>query len=338
MSQNTGINESIIVAKRHDGPKPPTRFINLDKFPVDDKEVADLHDCLDLCAKGPIHNGWGEVSEWPSERIAAGDWTPTIWRSPGLAEASNRYANHPDLRSIKAAGLSAQATGQQLRGSYEPAETSTPGSFPILKSKGADSQTTIQSVPDEHWIPKQRNPEVLELNNGVYPEAKPILQKAGHLLITAGQRTNTARLTATASDERYAGSGWMPVTGLSAQEAKAIAVYINSTVGRLQLMRTPGKTIDFPTYSVAEAENIRIPDVKDDRVRQVLADCWEQTKDTKVPQFRDGECEVRQLWDEAVAEAMGWDTKELAQLRHLLNSEPHVRGLGYGQYGDEAVE
>ena len=58
----------------------------------------------------------------------------------------------------------------------------------------------------------------------------------------------------------------------------------------------------------------------------------------EVPQFRDGECEVRRLWDEAVAEAMGWDAAELSRLRELLHQEPHVRGLGYGQYGDEAEE
>ena len=54
-----------------------------------------------------------------------------------------------------------------------------------------------------------------------------------------------------------------------------------------------------------------------------------------VPQFRDGECEVRRLWDETVAEAMGWDAAELTRLRLLLHQEPHVRGLGYGQYADE---
>ena len=101
------------------------------------------------------------------------------------------------------------------------------------------------------------------------------------------------------------------------------------------MMRNPGRTIEFPTYSAAEAANIRIPDIKDDDIRQTLADCWERTKDMIVPQFRDGECEVRRLWDEAVAEAMGWDSAELKRLRLLLHKEPHVRGLGYGQYADE---
>ena len=91
------------------------------------------------------------------------------------------------------------------------------------------------------------------------------------------------------------------------------------------------------TRASSEANNIRIPNINDHRVRRILADCWEHTRDMEVPQFRDGECKVRQLWDKAVAEAMGWDSQEMARLRHLLHQEPHVRGLGYNQYGDEPV-
>ena len=155
------------------------------------------------------------------------------------------------------------------------------------------------------------------------------------MLITAGHRTSTARLTATADDENYVGNGWMPVTGLASEQAKALAVFINATPGRLQLMRSPGRQIPFPTYSAAEAGNIKVPNCKDANIRRILAECWEQTKDMEVPQFRDGECEVRRLWDEAVAVAMGWDPEELARLRELLSNEPHVRGLGYNQYADE---
>ena len=340
LSQNAEIDESIIVAKRHKGPKPATRFIQLDKMPVDETEVADLHRCLLDCTQGSIANGWGEVSEWPAERMASGDWTPAIWRSPELARAATRFATHPDLRAINdIPGLSVHATGQVLRGSFERAVHCTPASFPILKSKGADGQTHIQSRPDEHWIPKYRDESRRLANAGTYPEVDKILQKAGYLLITTGHRTSTARLTATADDEKYVGNGWMPVAGLSSEEAKALAVFINSTSGRLQLMRNPGRQIPFPTYSAAEAGNIRTPNVKDDSTRRILADCWERTQEMrKCRSFGHGECEVRVLWDNAVAEAMGWDSDELARLRELLNNEPHVRGLGYNQYADEMEE
>ena len=163
-----------------------------------------------------------------------------------------------------------------------------------------------------------------------------IQQKAGHLLISAGQDSKTGRLTATADDKRYVGNGWMPVAGLFPAEAKAVAVFINSTAGRLQLLRNAGRKLAFPIYNPRPIENLRVSNVKDARIRQILADCWERTKDMEVPQFRDGECEVRRLWDEAVADAMSWDAQELARLRELLNNEPHVRGLGYNQYADEA--
>ena len=103
-------------------------------------------------------------------------------------------------------------------------------------------------------------------------------------------------------------------------------------------MRSPGRKITFPLYNPADVGTIKIPNVEDNHAMQILADCWERTKDMKVPQFRDGECEVRRLWDEAVADAMGWDAQELAHLRGLLNNEPHVRGLGYNQYADELEE
>ena len=338
LSQNVEIDESIIVATRNKKNQAPTRFVHLDKLPVDEAEVSDLYRCLLECPKGQMADGWGEVSYWPAEAVIDGDWTPAIWRSGELAEAAARFANDDDLQSLDAAGLSPAATGQLLRGSFEPAAAGTPGGFPILKSKSADGQTRIQSQPDEHWIPKNHDDEVRKLNGGTYPEVDTILQKAGHLLITAGQDSKTGRVTATADDERYIGNGWMPVAGLSPSEAKAAAVFINSTVGRLQLMRHPGRKIPFPTYSAAEASSIRIPDIKDAHVRQILADCWERTRDMTVPQFRDGECEVRRLWDEAVADVMGWDAEELAHLRNLLHNEPHVRGLGYGQYADAVEE
>ena len=336
MSQHTSIHESIIVMRRHVGPRPPTRFINLDRMPMGEGEVADFHRCLMDCEEGLMANGWGEVSYWPAELIETGDWSPAIWRSSELALGASMFANHPDLSKIgEFPGVSIHDTGRTLRGSFKPTETGRPGAFPILKSKGAEGQLRIHSTPDEHWLPKKDEDELRRLNGGTYREADRLLQKAGHLLITSGQRNNTARLTATAGDAAFVGNGWMPVTGLSSGEAKAAAVFINSTAGRLQLMRNPGMTIAFPEYSVSEAKNIRIPDIRNESVRRILVKCWEDTKSMVIPQFSSGECEMRRLWDEAVAEAMGWDAAELTRLRLLLHQEPHVRGLGYGQYADE---
>ena len=323
MSQNTNINESVVVLRRYeDGSKPPTRFVHLDKMPVDESEVEDLHRNLRECPLGQMSNGWGEVSQWPADRMEEGDWTPAIWRSPELAEAARQFAAYRDMRTILEHGYSCEATREVMRmKNFIPATPGIEGSFLIIDSKGADGQKTIRSRPDAEWQPTNPDEEQRILNGGTYPQVQRLLSKAGFLLITSGQDTSTARLTAVASDNKYVGRGWLPITGPSISESKAIAIFLNATAGRLQLLRNAGRKLAFPQYNPEPLESIRIPDVQDTRIRDILADCWERTKEMEVPQFRDGECEVRVLWDNAVAEAMGWNPEELAPLRELLNNE-----------------
>ena len=270
------------------------------------------------CSPGQIPNGWGEVSLWPADRMAEGDWTPAIWRSPRLAEAGAELARDPTLQTLGSIpGCIAHDGSRRVRENFDRSDEYNEESIPILESKGAEGQKTIRSTPDGHWVFKK----------GREQQARHYLEWSSHLLITAGQDNSTARLTATASENKYLGQTWFPVVGLSPDEAKAVAVFANSTPGRLQIMRDPSKKLAFPSYSPRATNNLRVPDIKDDRIRQTLADCWERTKDMVVPQFRDCECEVRRLWDEAVAEAMGWDAEELTRFRLLLHQEPHVRGL-----------
>ncbi len=334
LSQNTSINESMIIAKRHEGARPPTRIVSLDRFPLDEREAAELHRCLANCAAGLLQDGWGEVSERPAERIDAGDWSAAVWRSPKLAAEASRIADDGRLARLRDQNMMPAETGRLLRGKFERSNPGTPGSFPILKSKGSDGQTRIQGMPDEHWIPKKRMTHECLDEIQEHPETSQVLQKAGHLLVTAGQDNSSARLTAVAGKAKYVGNGWIPVSGMTPKQAMAAAVALNATVGRLQFMRNPGRKLAFPAYSAEEASKLRVPQLGDERICTILADCWQRTSDMKVPQFRDGECEVRRLWDEAVAKALGWDPYSLATLRMLLHDEPHVRGLGREQFGE----
>ncbi|MYA00145.1 MAG: hypothetical protein F4076_02020 [Acidimicrobiaceae bacterium] len=372
LSQGTHreMHESIFVFRRQpvvDTPPPATRIISLDRFPRDDAETGELFAGLDACEAGTLPNGWGEVSHWPAEQIAAGDWTATVWRSPQLAAASTELAERiglaalsdthththtstrPARRSAPATGsseartgdgprdaadalrrlpqdrsrrldkLAVHATGQTMRDDYHKRPEGSSRPFPVLQSKGADGQQRIEAVPDAYWEWKK-------------PGDPPILTKAGHLLVTMGQNTSAARLVAVASDERYVGQGWMPVTGLDAVKSKTVAVFLNSTPGRLLTMRSPGKSLVFPFYNPAAWVTVPIPDLSDSRIAETLAACWEATRREVVPQFRDGYTDVRRRWDAAVCEALGWNIDEIAELGELLAREPRVRGVAYGQW------
>ena len=114
-----------------------------------------------------------------------------------------------------------------------------------------------------------------------------------------------------AQEDLFVGVGWLPVPGVTLEKAKAAAVFLNSTVGRLQLLRSPGRKLAFPQYRPAGLKTIRLPDLSDSDLVDALARCWEATAETEVPQYRDGECEVRRIWDDAVADALGWDKDRL---------------------------
>lgn len=200
---------------------------------------------------------------------------------------------------------------KQPIGEFEP--------FPVLQSKGADGQQRIEAAPDDYWEWKK-------------PGRPPILDKAGHLLVTMGHNTGTARLVAVASDERYVGQGWMPVTGLNATESKAASTFLNSTPGRLMVMRQPGRSLFFPFYNPAVWRSLPLPDLTLTSLRDPLADCWEATRNEIVPPFNDGYTPIRRRWDEAVCDALGWDISKIVELGELLAREPRVRGVAYGQW------
>ena len=162
LSQNTSINESLIVARRYEpreGTKPPTRIISLDRMPTDDGAVAELQDRLVGCERGLLSDGWGEVSEWPVERIEAGDWTAGVFRAPELAEAAFDLATHKSLFRMEDQNMvpSAVLLGGG-RGYERRVDTNAPGIFPVLYSKSAEAQLAIRGLPDQHWAPKKSVP------------------------------------------------------------------------------------------------------------------------------------------------------------------------------------
>ena len=343
LSQNTSINESLIVARRHESrgrAKPPTRVISLDRMPPDDQRVAELHDRLVQCETDLLSDGWGEVSEWPAERIEAGDWTAGVFRAPELAEAAFNLSIHKSLIRMEDQNMTPSAVlsgGAQMR-EFGKADANAPGSFPVLYAKSTKAQLTIRGVADQYLAPQKSVPrrqwvDLPGADGPQHPDTARLMNHAAHLLVTAGQDTGTGRMTAVALEARHLGMGWLPVPGVSLEKAKAAAVFLNSTAGRLQLLRNPGRKLAFPQYSPAGLKTICLPDLSDSGLVGRLARCWEATAETEVPQYRDGECEVRRIWDDAVADALGWDKDRLARLRHLLHQEPHVRGVGYNQFG-----
>ncbi len=57
----------------------------------------------------------------------------------------------------------------------------------------------------------------------------------------------------------------------------------------------------------------------------LLQAAFQKTKRRVVPQYRDGDCEVRRIWDAAAAQVMGVSPERIGAWRALLNAEPILR-------------
>ena len=55
---------------------------------------------------------------------------------------------------------------------------------------------------------------------------------------------------------------------------------------------------------------------------RILQDAFDATRRMIVPQLRDGDCEVRRIWDEAAAKVMGESADKLRKWRRMLAEEP----------------
>ena len=148
----------------------------------------------------------------------------------------------------------------------------------------------------------------------------------GRLLVNAGQDTNTGRLAAVVDTTADGGLGtnWKPIQGTDDSTAIAWAVWLNSTLGRIAMLRNRGKTLAFPVYRPAGMTTTRCPDPGETEAIEALNAAYELTKNEEPPQYRDGRCAVRDTWDEAVAQALGIDVETIFEYAELLAREPAV--------------
>ena len=144
--------------------------------------------------------------------------------------------------------------------------------------------------------------------------------------MSAGQDTKTGRLAAVVDTTADGGLGtnWKPIQGTDDSTAIAWAVWLNSTLGRIAMLRNRGKKLAFPVYRPSGMTTTRCPDPGATRAIDALNAAYELTKNEETPQYRDGRCAIRDTWDEAVAQALGIDVETIFEYAELLAKEPAV--------------
>ena len=326
MSQtgSSGINECLVIGTRKGrDEQAPTKFISLDRQPVNRREAEEV---VEAIARGnPIP--WGHERLVCTERMHAGDWSAAGWRSPELDEAAEQIRRWPELRAMREmSGVTLHAPGHGVL--VKPSEKEK-GEIWIINSRAETSQTRIEGVVDSHFVVKDgRRRRGRDRREYVRGRIEKWQKQRGHLLISAGQNTQTSRVAAVAVGKPELGMRWKPVQGVTFEVAKAWAVWLNSTAGRmLTACERGGTSLGYPTFVPEGLLNIRMPDPKNERVITALAGEWDRSREEVVPPYKEGYGETRRRWDQVVEQVMTEPEEgEVQAWGELLAREPWVCG------------
>jgi hypothetical protein len=194
-------------------------------------------------------------------------------------------------------------------------------SYPMVENHNTKYRKCLVAEPDKYLAP------LVEPRRGRnLKSAEQLWQKAGRLLIAERLRLNTTRVVAMRSNTRVLSNVWWPVNVGATSREKALAVWMNCSLGILTIMfqRTSTKG-GWVGMKKADLELLPVLDLRAITHSQLqgLADLFDDMAEEefeRLPGMAD--CVARQRLDASVSEILG--LPDLSGLRRLLASEPVV--------------
>ena len=116
----------------------------------------------------------------------------------------------------------------------------------------------------------------------------------------------------------------MPVAVEDDQQAKALAVWWNSTPARLMLLNRRARVLTYPTWQLHHLREIGIPRPQNPAWGS-LSGAWEHVHRMELLPMRDAEnCLARWIIDETAAEVLDVSEDQVAAWRARLAAEPTI--------------
>ncbi len=149
------------------------------------------------------HESWGNVHQWPADRIRSGDWSPVQWYDGELAEIAHLLENHRRLKPARMF-LAPGPTGQAAQDSWKrTAHDEDSRGMLIFDSVSAKIRRTMTDRPEQYVVPGGRRAHLHER----------VLAGKGNLMLATRYDTVSGRLTALWSEQATFGFGWIPWRG-----------------------------------------------------------------------------------------------------------------------------
>ena len=193
-SASTGIHECLLIARRYEGPPPPTEFFALRRMPANPEEALAAADAI----AGGRPTGWGNRTMWAADRVANGNWTPVQWYAGELAEVTQAIESSPLLEPIGFRHHVGPAGRATLPNGFYKCEGPKSGAVMALCSISSKLHTSMKGEPDT-WVHPKREKEHV---------AAKYWTKRSSVLVAERYDVVSGRLTAIWVPEPTIASAW----------------------------------------------------------------------------------------------------------------------------------
>ena len=344
-SDSADLSEALLIATRRvangEPPNYETRFVNLWRNPrgvVDAQKIAQAvgttapahieADGTSLLSVDGRHVG--EMMVMPSDQIVGKQWLGVQFARADVTRIASRLLRDGQLRlpgsptaelSLCEVGTLGQIGPDQRRlvDGFERTDAIT--AYPMVAGHETDSRTSITCVANK-WLAPRSKP----LGGQKPGYGDRLWKQAGRLLIAERGRLNTCRVVAMCAPYDVLANVFWPVKIDDVAHEKALALWLNSSVGLLSLLATRNTT-EGPWVKLKKADLKLMPvlDVTELAPRQLDAfnDLFDEMADyefLRLPEMVDDP--ARAALDDGVSRILG--LPDLAPLRRLLASEPVV--------------
>ena len=207
---------------------------------------------------------------------------------------------------------------RDVRDGFDPTDAVT--AYPMVENHDTEKRKRLATQPDKYLAPlvEPRPRRRLKRVEQLWP-------KAGRLVIGARFRLNTVRIVAMRSDRHVLASMWWPVRIQDESVEKALALWMNCSLGLLTLLTTRNTTQgSWVQLKKADLQELPVLDVHrlSPAQRQDLSRLFDQIAEAEfqsLPAMH--HCPARHALDEALAQIL--DLPNLTTLRHLLATGTH---------------
>ena len=206
-------------------------------------------------------------------------------------------------------------SGRAIRGTFKEATNSKCTEYgSAFYSISTRLHQKIKADPEQRIIPQ----------DGKKSAADKYMKQKSHLLICSALDTHAGRITAVYSESPAFGSSWVPIQVELKDQAKALAAYLNSTIGILNFLNRRSKKLTFAKFSIAHQAEFLIPDLTGINPEPLL-EAFEKIKHIVLLPF----CKIpndpaRQILDRAAAKILDIPYSEIQEWGRILAAEPTI--------------